>query len=275
MRRVGMADIKLESNYSKAIKLDDIVCLRGETSMSDKAKTNVLCFAHSGMAELIVASKKIFLNGNDLIFISPGKQYSVKTLSKKDEIFVVKILVVWPDTVFFPNEVMHVGDSVRFYELIKWLCHYSDKGGVPTEVFSACLSVLLSELLVCQSRKKPEMHSRLADEARYWIKMHLSDYDDIMSEFEKVFGYSRGYMRRLFIKEYGQSLANYISELKIGHAINLLANSACTVEKISRLLRFHSPDAFIKFFKYHMDITPLKFRKQIKDGKYGDRRCLY
>ncbi|MBR6427782.1 MAG: helix-turn-helix transcriptional regulator [Clostridia bacterium] len=258
-------EIILGNNYNKAIKTVEVDCLHGIKRSAGVPGTHIICFVHSGGAFLSLASDRIAMSKGDVFIIPPGREYSVETSAKGDELYLVKMLVVWPDTVFFPYGVIHVDDFLRIYEIIKKLHYYCGRN-TSQETRVSCLSVLLSELVFCQNQKQIRRHSKLAGDIRAWIRMHLFEYEDINAGLEKKFGYSRNYIGRLFIREYGQSASQYVSELKIGHAVNLLTNTPYSVSRISEILKFSSPDSFVKFFKYHMNVTPGRLRKQLETG---------
>ena len=71
---------------------------------------------------------------------------------------------------------------------------------------------------------------------------------------------SPSYLSRLFKKELGISISDYISEKKIEKAQNLLKFSDFTLIEIANHLAFSSQSHFIQTFKKAVGLTPKKYR---------------
>lgn len=71
---------------------------------------------------------------------------------------------------------------------------------------------------------------------------------------------SPGYLSRLFKKELGISVSNYICEKKIEKAQNLLKFSDFSLIEIANYLAFSSQSHFIQTFKKLVGVTPKKYR---------------
>ncbi len=87
--------------------------------------------------------------------------------------------------------------------------------------------------------------------SRITIK-ELANYTDL----------SPSYLSRLFKKELGISISDYISEKKIEKAQNLLKYSDFTFIEIANYLAFSSQSHFIQTFKKAVGLTPKKYRDQ-------------
>jgi len=71
---------------------------------------------------------------------------------------------------------------------------------------------------------------------------------------------SEVYFRKLFTKEFGISPKQYIIELRIERAKQLLCEGACGTAEISELCGFSSPYHFCRLFKQHTGMTPSEYR---------------
>ena len=76
----------------------------------------------------------------------------------------------------------------------------------------------------------------------------------------EITGLNPAYLSRLFAKETGISLKQFIKEAKIDTAQNLLKYSDLTYLEISVALGFSSQSAFISVFKQITGITPKVYR---------------
>lgn len=73
-------------------------------------------------------------------------------------------------------------------------------------------------------------------------------------------GLSVSYLSRLFKKELGVSVSDYIREKKIERAQNLLRYSNYSFIEISNYLAFSSQSHFIQTFEKYVGLTPKKYR---------------
>ncbi len=92
---------------------------------------------------------------------------------------------------------------------------------------------------------------------------------DIISQ---AVGVSPSYLSRLFKKEMGVCISEYIRQKKIETAVNLLRYSPYSMVDIANRLSFSSQSHFIQTFKRVIGITPLKYREKYgkSEWKVGD-----
>lgn len=69
------------------------------------------------------------------------------------------------------------------------------------------------------------------------------------------------YLSRLFKKEMGQSVSDYIQDTKINTAQNMLIYSEYSIAQISSILAFPSQSYFTKIFHAKTSFTPTQYRK--------------
>jgi YesN/AraC family two-component response regulator len=80
------------------------------------------------------------------------------------------------------------------------------------------------------------------------------------AELAQHTGLSRSYLSRLFKKETGESITDYIIRRKIGAAKNMLKYSSYSLSQISETLAFSCQSYFTKIFKDCEGVTPKKYR---------------
>ena len=96
-----------------------------------------------------------------------------------------------------------------------------------------------------------------------YIYIHRNDPVSVEDVAESV-GVSSGYLSRVFKKEVGVSVSEYVRQKKIETATNLLKYSPYSMVDIANRLSFSSQSHFIQTFKKVIGTTPLKYRE-----KYG------
>lgn len=94
-----------------------------------------------------------------------------------------------------------------------------------------------------------------------YIYSHIH-YRITISELAEYLDLSESYLSKLFSKEMGISLSQYILNLKIEKAKNLLQYSDYNIVDIANYLSFSSQSHFIQVFQKKTGLTPHKYRTQ-------------
>lgn len=94
-----------------------------------------------------------------------------------------------------------------------------------------------------------------------YIYSHLH-YRITVKELSEYLNLSESYLSKLFHKEVGITLSQYIMNLKIEKAQNLLQYSDYSMVDIANYLSFSSQSHFIQSFQKTLGTTPHKFRTQ-------------
>lgn len=75
------------------------------------------------------------------------------------------------------------------------------------------------------------------------------------------FDYNPFYLSRIFKKEKGVSLLDYLNDLKIKKCIELLSSGDIRIEELARKMGYSSASSFLVFFKKQTKKTPNQFRR--------------
>ncbi len=94
-----------------------------------------------------------------------------------------------------------------------------------------------------------------------YIYSHIH-YRITIDELADYLGLSVSYLSKLFKKEMGINVSQYINELKIEQAKNMLQNSDMKIIEIANHLSFSSQSHFIQVFQKITGVTPNKYRQQ-------------
>ena len=104
-------------------------------------------------------------------------------------------------------------------------------------------SVISKPIIICMDYIYKHINSRITVQV-------LADYTNL----------SPSYLSRLFKKELGISISDYIREKKIEKAENLLKYSDYSIIEIATYLAFSSQRHFIQTFEKFVGLTPKKYR---------------
>ena len=89
-----------------------------------------------------------------------------------------------------------------------------------------------------------------------------------MSEIADTLGLSETYLSRLFKKETGERLQDYIVGVRLEHAANLLKYSEESLSKIAEYVKFPSQSYMGKVFKEKYKMSPRQYREQNRPAEY-------
>ncbi len=118
--------------------------------------------------------------------------------------------------------------------------------------------IILLEILLENLDKDPEklqMYSVL-----FYIDQNIAT-DLLVEDISEHFHYSADYISKIFKKQFGVSIKQYIIDKKLLLAKRLLTTSDISLRKVGQSIGFSDPILFEKFFKYHTKMTPKKYRE--------------
>lgn len=109
-------------------------------------------------------------------------------------------------------------------------------------------------------RNFTEQPKSVVEEIKHHIRTHCGDELTRTSLAEIVY-LNPDYLARLFKKETGISLGNYIIQARIKVAKHLLETTPLSVNAIAAKIGYANYSYFIKLFKQEIGCTPIEFRK--------------
>lgn len=84
---------------------------------------------------------------------------------------------------------------------------------------------------------------------------------------------SRQYLSALFKKETGMNLTNYILEIQMRHAKELLENPTLTITQVAGMCGHDNVDYFTQVFKKNQGMTPGEYRKKCRQSGADGETC--
>ena len=98
--------------------------------------------------------------------------------------------------------------------------------------------------------------------ARAYIDDHFADPDLQMSYVAKKFNLSPGHFSTVFSQEIGESFRDYVNNLRINRAKELLRTTNMKCAEVAYKSGYNDPHYFSTFFKKKTGFTPQQFREQ-------------
>lgn len=83
-----------------------------------------------------------------------------------------------------------------------------------------------------------------------------------LNDLAKYNFYNPSYFSKIFKECYGKTLTQYVNDLRINEAINLLENTQKTISEIALEVGFSDRKQFYKIFKEYRGVLPTAFRKE-------------
>lgn len=106
---------------------------------------------------------------------------------------------------------------------------------------------------------KTKVFSKPVVECLDYIQEHIGERITVKTLSDQL-GLSESYISKIFCKDVGISVSQYIMNMKLDKAKNLLQYSEMSVIEISKYLSFSSQSHFISVFQKNVGITPHKYR---------------
>lgn len=119
--------------------------------------------------------------------------------------------------------------------------------------------------------KKETIYSKHIVQCIDYIHAHINER--ITTErLAKQCGLHISYLSRLFKKETGVGISEYIRNRKIEAAQNMLKYSEYTFSEIANFFAFSSQSHFVKVFRENVGVTPREYRNQYYRTNWGEKK---
>ena len=104
----------------------------------------------------------------------------------------------------------------------------------------------------------------MVSDIRTYCSQHLSDSALGGQMISDHFGLSATYLNQLFKQELGMTIKQYISEMRMERAEQLLAQTYETVDEIAAKCGYSNGNYFAKAFRENRKMSPTDYRKMME-----------
>jgi AraC-like DNA-binding protein len=224
-------------------------CLEVQHKIADSpeiATKSVICFA--GLCEtavpLLLGDKLVgYLQTGQVLLKNPTHRQFTRTARQLLE-WGLKIDLGQLEEAYFHTRVL---TRKQYESMISLLT-----------VFSQHLSIVCNQIFMQSRNAEPATITR----ARQFIQDHQTD-DLSLAEVARAVNTSTFYFCKLFKKATGLNFTEYISQLRIEKAKNLLLNPNLRVSEIAYETGFQTLTHFNRVFKHLANQSPSSYRKQL------------
>lgn len=110
--------------------------------------------------------------------------------------------------------------------------------------------------------KRGDISASVVDLVRFYVQDNLSGNIKIQ-DISSSIGISVNHLNRIFKKNHGDTIHQYIITRRIDNAVNLLHSTDRQIKDIATSVGYEDVDYFCRVFKKNKGITPSQFRKNI------------
>ena len=228
------------------------LCWKGGKVTVDPRPYSALAFRIKGSAELETEDGKHYVHPNEVLYMPQNKGYSA--IYTDTEMIVVHFVAEKQDNL---PEIYEFENGEQLYKkFLKIKLLWENKEPAFNVYALAATYDILGTIL--ESKTKANLPERFLEAVAFInsnFKSSQLSVDDICSA-AKIGGTA---LRQNFKKHYGKSPVQYVTELRLDYARNLIAEGE-TVETAAIKSGFNDPKYFSRLVKKHYITTPKELR---------------
>ena len=246
-----------------------------------------LIFADSGSATVVSNDNRFILSTNELYFHMPGEVHSFTVGEKECSLFIISFVCNSDLIVYLAQKKYHIQKQqkkclsalideakeafvLNHHELLlRNLSPNPDSYLGAEQLVRSYLEQFLIFMLRIEfdQTKKVSLEYALGSQPDDYLTAQVINYlgsniskkitiDDIAGTLR----YSRSYLSRVFKKESGYSIMEYLNKMRISQAKTLLLNGNDSITQIADTLGFQNIHYFSRVFKLETGKSPSDFR---------------
>lgn len=220
-----------------------------------------------GRAEVITSGASVGASFYDAVIYPKGMEHTeCLEFSRHQEIYCV-----WVDIpgLIIPDVIRIQDDNASLKGLLEKL-HDEYKGTAPCKPLIDHYVKALAMLIARKSMAKGPNNDMVGRVKQYM--QHNMAEDITVQQLADMVYVSKSYLSRVFRKQTGMSLNEYLQKLRVEAAKSILVSSNLSVEEVSSMVGYHSPKYFYRVFLAGTGMSPRDFRKSESIGKIGSFR---
>lgn len=212
-----------------------------------------------GVLEYTVNGVDCPVKKGDIIYLKKGSERQRKAIENAD---YISLNFYAEESFDFPI-LFEKGASDILRSLLRAMDGiYQYTADLKDERFSYLLHCIVGQL---KAQLKAEKEHPLVFKIKNYVKNNLPEKLSLQIIAEKVF-FSPVYCEKVFTKETGQSIVDYILNERISMAKTLLREGSLPLVKIAEYVGFPDYNYFSRTFKKRTGYTPLQYKKSISES---------
>ena len=215
-----------------------------------------------GNARYRVGKQSFKVQKGDVVFFREGTQYNAKVVSQEPwEHIVISFRTSGAIDAFPPDGVVKVTHSNRFEELFRQAYKAWSECGIGYKMQT---KAVIHQILYSLVRENVSL--MIGSSSALQALKAASDYVEqnyrqkiTVEELAALSGYSTSHFTRVFTKVHNASPIQYVNQIRIMHAKNLLRTGQYTIAQIALECGFSNVYYFSRCFKQITGTTPAKW----------------
>ncbi len=254
------------ANYDFNIEKIVLACFvpggTGKVTHKNRPSHGLALHVDGEKEHIFSSGEKIVVKQNEIIYLPKGSDYTVKVISPGD-CYAINFDI--SENISFPPIRFSCKNTSSFIKYFKSAtgCWANKKNGFALK----CKAELYNILYAIQS----EYFSDYLPKGKFEIirqgceYIHSNYCREIISveALAKMCNISPEYFRKIFKSFYGVSPVQYIANLKLTHAKELIESGLYSVTTAAEASGFSDMSYFSREFKKAFDISPREYKKQI------------
>ena len=143
-------------------------------------------------------------------------------------------------------------------------CYYLLKNVDSLECFHELYKICIN---LCKKGVSSDSGYELRERINEYIEQNYCNDELSLEMLSDHIGISYSYMSRSFKEYFGTNFKQYITEMRMKKACELLSEDKFTVKEVANMTGFCSSNSFIRLFKKYYGITPEKYAKQVNNRR--------
>ena len=238
-----------------------------------------------GSAKLRIANRIYDLLPNSLFYCCAGSEYTIEAPGGFDPIcFNFDMTQEHNDVIvpFPPSsnwESMDIFfDTVEDSDLLSSHCYLENAEELLPVIrkildffanqppyFREHSSCSLKKLLLLLHRDPQALLPPKIELIKAYIAQHFAE-DISNGDLARLVGYHEYYLNRTFLAHTGSSLHEYLLKIRLNQASYLILNTDLPLKAIPEQVGFHSYPHFSNYFKQHFGLSPVEYRKNLRNS---------
>ena len=203
-------------------------------------------------------TQKLTVSENTIVYFPTGSNYIIKEKESSD---CYAINFEMPDSISFSPFAFKVKNVSTYLENFKkseknW--RNKDNAASLSKIKSELYGILYQMQKEYSSPYKGTSLLKIQPAVDYIHENYTKDTINI-AFLANLCGITTSHLRNVFIKNFGVSTLQYINNLKLNHAADLLASQIYRVREVCFLSCFHDESYFSREFKKHFDVSPREY----------------
>ncbi|MBE7041889.1 MAG: helix-turn-helix domain-containing protein [Ruminococcaceae bacterium] len=224
---------------------------------------HILSYQEYGHYDHYVNGKEIPVKKDMIFFINGNDNYSVKCREYGESLCITFV----GETVF-PTMTIDCADNPEIKNLFRKL---TKLGNIDLDYNALKASAIMYEIFAYMSKKEnseyvsPDKRGKIKEIHSYIYENYKKELPN-SSELSAKCGIAPKYFRTLFRKMYGITPTQYIIELRLNAAAELLSEGILSVGEVAEAVGFSDVYYFSKLFKKHFLSSPKNY-KSVSRGR--------